>query len=94
MESVSLTTIEGAARAALTSPRERAKVQDALGWDDSQVSRFLSGQMGLTIDKLDLLMKTLGFVPITPRYLDCLAYMGQIGASCACARKGLGECGR
>ena len=94
MESMSLTTIEGAARSALTSPRDRTKVQEALGWDDSQVSRFLSGQMGLTIDKLDLLLQALGFVPVTPRYLDCLAYMGQIGASCACARRGAGECGR
>ncbi len=37
----------------LTDPRLKPAVMEALGWDDSQVSRFLSGTQGITIDKLD-----------------------------------------
>jgi len=36
-------SIERAFREALSDPRSRGPVADALGWDDSQVSRFLSG---------------------------------------------------
>ncbi|WP_028498284.1 helix-turn-helix domain-containing protein [Microvirgula aerodenitrificans] len=94
MSAPTLIGLEQAFRSALTSPRDKRAVADALSWDDSQVSRFLSGQQGIPIDKLDAAIQALGYVPVTPRYLDCLAYMGQIGASCQCARQGMGECGR
>ena len=32
----------------------RHEVAQAIGWDDSQASRFLSGQMGVVIDKLEI----------------------------------------
>lgn len=41
--------IEPALRQALHGPK-RHDVQAALGWDDSQVSRFLSGGQGVVID--------------------------------------------
>lgn len=86
-------TMERAFRQALTDPAARAAARDRLGWDDSQVSRFLSGQMGLTIDKVDAAVQVLGMVVTTPAYMDFLAYGARIGANCHCARAGMGECG-
>lgn len=86
-------SMERAFRQALTDPAMRQNVRDRLGWDDSQVSRFLSGQSGLTIDKVDAAMEVLGMVVTTPRYMDFLAYGASIGANCHCARAGMGECG-
>lgn len=86
-------SMERAFRAALSDPATRAKVRDALGWDDSQVSRFLSGQMGLTIDKIDAAVGALDMIVTTRRYLDFLAYGAQVGTACYCARAGMGACG-
>ncbi|GAA0493586.1 DNA-binding protein [Pigmentiphaga daeguensis] len=80
-------------REALSDPSTRADVRGALGWDDSQVSRFLSGQTGLTIDKIDAAIGALDLVVTSRRYMDFLAYGSQIGAACHCARAGMGECG-
>ncbi|MEK7947669.1 DNA-binding protein [Pigmentiphaga sp. YJ18] len=80
-------------REALSDPATRADVRAALGWDDSQVSRFLSGQTGLTIDKIDAAITALDMVVTSRRYMDFLAYGSQIGAACHCARAGMGECG-
>jgi hypothetical protein len=93
MENIGLLSIERGLRAALTNPRESARLSDALGWDNSQVSRFLSGQMGLTIDKVDTALTTLGFVCVKPKYLDAMATLCQVGANCECARRGMGACG-
>ncbi|GGX30415.1 DNA-binding protein [Pigmentiphaga litoralis] len=86
-------SMERAFREALVDPATRAKVRDALAWDDSQVSRFMSGQMGLTIDKIDAAMAVLSLVVSSKQYMDFLAYGSQIGAACHCARAGMGECG-
>jgi|GEM_PF-403585 len=85
--------MERALRQALSDPRTRAAARDRLEWDDSQVSRFLSGQMGLTIEKIDAAIEVLGMVVTTANYMDFLAYGARIGASCYCARAGAGECG-
>lgn len=77
----------------LTDPRLKPTVMEALGWDDSQVSRFLSNQMGITIDKIDAAIEVLGMVVTSPGYMDFLAYGAKIGANCHCARAGMGECG-
>jgi len=87
-------SIENALRASLTNPRTKAQTRDDLGMDDSQVSRFLSGQAGITIDKLDALVGALGMVVTSRQYMDALAYMAQTGTACECARAGMGECGR
>lgn len=80
-------------RNVLTDPRTRSTVRDALGWDESQVSRYLSGSQGITIDKIDAAIEALGMVVTTRRYLDFLAYGAQVGTACHCARIGAGECG-
>lgn len=85
--------IEQSLREALTGPG-RHEVQRAVGWDDSQVSRFLSGGQGVVIDKLDALVGAVGYVLVTRRYLDAVATLGEVGMHCECARQGLGECGR
>ena len=46
-------SIERAFREALTDPRARGPIAESLGWDESQVSRFLSGQLGIPIGKID-----------------------------------------
>lgn len=85
--------IEQTLRQALTGPG-RASVQRAVGWDDSHVSRFLGGNQGVVIDKLDALVAAVGYVLITRKYLDAIATLGEVGMHCECAREGLGECGR
>ncbi|USY26690.1 helix-turn-helix domain-containing protein [Alcaligenes sp. 1735tsa3] len=87
-------SMDRAFRQALTDPSFKASFRERLGWDESQVSRFLSGQMGLTIDKIDQAIELLGMVVTTPSYIDFLAYGARIGANCHCVRQGLGECGR
>lgn len=86
-------SMERAFRSALTDPDTREALRARLAWDDSQVSRFLSGQMGLTIDKIDAAVEALGMVITTGGYMDFLAYGARIGANCHCARAGMGECG-
>ncbi len=86
-------SMERAFRQALSDPRTRGAARDRLEWDDSQVSRFLSGQMGLTIDKIDAAIDVLGMVVTTAGYMDFLAFGAKIGANCHCARAGMGECG-
>ncbi|AFI64810.1 phage DNA-binding protein [Burkholderia pseudomallei] len=83
--------IEPALRHALHGPK-RQDVQQALGWDDSQVSRFLSGGQGVVIDKIDTLVAAVGFVLVTRKYLDAVATLGEVGVHCECARRGYGEC--
>lgn len=77
----------------LTDPRLRPTVMDALDWDDSQVSRFLSGTQGITIEKLDAAIGALNMVPVTRRYLNAIRELGKTGAACICASEGRGECG-
>lgn len=84
--------VEQILREALTSSQRHA-VKDATGWDDSNVSRFLSGQSGVTIDRIDELFNSVGIALVTRKYLDAMATMCQVGANCECARNGQGECG-
>jgi len=86
-------SMEQLLRNALTHPRTCTVVRERLEWDSSQVSKFLSGQMGVTIDKIDAAIEVLGMVVTTPSYMDFLAYGAKIGANCYCARAGAGECG-
>lgn len=86
-------SMERAFRSSLTDPYTRKVVRDRLGWDDSQVSRFLSGQTGVTIDKLDAAIEALAMVVTSRAYMDFLAFGARVGAACECARAGQGECG-
>lgn len=86
-------SMEQALRNALTNPKTCGVMRDRLGWDASQVSKFLSGGMGVTIDKVDVAIEALGMVVTTPGYMDFLAYGAKIGANCHCARAGAGDCG-
>lgn len=85
--------IEQLLRAALTGP-ERHNVKQAAGWDDSNISRILSGQQGITIERLETVFDAVGISLVTRKYLDAMATMCQVGANCECARNGQGECGR
>ena len=84
--------IEQALREALTS-QGRVEVMQAVGWDKSAVSRFLDGQQGVPIEKLDKLVGAVGFVLVTRDYLDAIATLSRVGVNCECARSGRGECG-
>jgi hypothetical protein len=83
--------IEQTLRSALNGPK-RHEVQREVGWDDSQVSRFLSGGQGVVIEKIDTLVAAVGFVLVTRKYLDAVATLGEVGMHCECARQGYGEC--
>jgi hypothetical protein len=85
--------IEHALRRALSGPG-RADVQQAMSWDKGAMSRFLSGEQGVVIDKIDTLVASCGYVLVTRKYLDAVATLGEVGMFCECARQGAGECGR
>ncbi|MHA6907329.1 DNA-binding protein [Ralstonia pseudosolanacearum] len=85
--------IEHALRRALSGPA-RQEVAQVIGWDKSAVSRFLDGSQGVTIDKIDPLVRSIGYILVTCKYLDAVATLGEVGMSCECARQGLGECRR
>ena len=85
--------IEQALRRAFTGPN-RHEVQQGVGWDDSQVSRFLGGGQGVVIDKIDALVNSVGYVMVTRKYLVAVSTLGEVGMHCECARQGIGECGQ
>ena len=95
--------IEHALRRALCGPM-RQELQQAVGWDNSSVSRFLNGDQGVTIDKIDRLVGVVGLTDIvvvetpdmlvTRKYLDAIATLCEVGVFCECARQGHGECRR
>ena len=93
IEFVRKPSIERAFREALTDPRARGPVAEALGWDESQVSRFLSGQLGIPIGKIDAGLNALELRVVSREYLDDLSTMSKVGVNCHCAREGFGECG-
>ncbi|MGS1060557.1 DNA-binding protein [Burkholderia glumae] len=84
--------IEQALRDVFTGP-ERKAAAERLGWDNSEVSRFLSGQRGVLINEFEGAMELAGYVPVTPKYLDAISTLCVVGAACQCARNGGGECG-
>lgn len=84
-------TIERVLRQHLSQPGSAA--QEATGWDGPAVSRFLSGQQGVPIAKIDALVGAVGFVLISRKYLEAIGTLGEVGMYCHCARAGGGECG-
>lgn len=84
-------TIERVLRRSLSQPGSAA--QEACGWDAPAVSRFLSGQQGVTIAKIDGLIQSVGYVLISRKYFDAIGTLGEVGMHCHCARAGGGECG-
>lgn len=84
-------TIERVLRQHLSQPGNT--VQEAAGWDASSVSRFLAGQQGVPIGKIDAVVAAAGYVLISRRYLDAIGTLGEVGMYCHCARAGGGECG-
>jgi hypothetical protein len=84
--------IEQSLRSALTGPK-RKELQGLVGWDDSHLSRFLSGERGVTIDKIDALVEAVGFVLVSERFFGAVSILGEVGMHCECARQGRGECG-
>ena len=86
-------SIARALRHLLTTPETRADAREALGMDDSQASRFLSNQAGITLDKLDRAIAATGMVLVEVDYLNSMARLADTGVNCACARQGGGNCG-
>lgn len=87
--------IERALRAHLTQVSD-ASTSDgakAVGWDGPSVSRFLSGQAGITIGKIDALVRASGYVLVSQKFFDAINTLGEVGMHCRCAREGGGECG-
>ena len=81
------TRIGMALRRTLSGPR-RHDVRKALRWDESQVSRFLTGGQGVVIDKIDALINAVGYV-LAPRPCpDAGVTPGRTGVQCQCARDG------
>jgi hypothetical protein len=85
-------SIERVLRQHLSQPG--SSVQEAAGWDAPSVSRFLSGQQGVPIGKIDALVGAAGFVLVSRKYLDAIGTLGEVGMYCRCARVGHGECGK
>ena len=84
-------TIERVLRQQLSQPNSHTA--DAVGWDASSVSRFLSGGLGVTISKIDALVGASGYVLVSRKYFDAVGTLGEVGMNCQCARNGGGECG-
>jgi transcriptional regulator with XRE-family HTH domain len=85
---------ESILRSALRNGENQAAVLEQTGWDATMVSKVLSGGAGITIDKLNAVMRALGLTITTVEYMDYLARGNVIGSNCHCARMNMGECGR
>lgn len=84
--------IEQALRDMLTGP-ERKRAAEKIGWDASEVSRFLSGGRGVLINEIDRAIEVAEYALVSRPYLDAIATLCKVGAACECARQGTGECG-
>ncbi|WP_432785041.1 hypothetical protein AAEX37_01980 [Oligella sp. MSHR50489EDL] len=84
---------ETALRAALTDPNKKAEILEATKWHESMPSKVLSGDSGITLDKLDKVLQALGLVIVSTEYMNYLAFGNEIGTHCSCARAGYGACG-
>ena len=73
---------------------ESKRVAEKMNWDSSQVSRFLSGDLGIKIEQLNTAIELCGLAVVSRTYLDAVCLIGKVGMSCECARAGVGECGR
>lgn len=78
-------TLEQALREQLTVPGN--SVKEALGWDSSSVSRFLSGQQGVPIHKIDALVKAADYVMVDRKLFKAMTTMTEIGVHCHCAKE-------
>lgn len=79
--------------------RARAQKKDAeiaaeVGVDASVVNKYFSDTTGVPLSRLEALFRSLGMVVVSADYLQAVAKLCQVGASCECARSGFGECGR
>lgn len=66
-------------------------VKEAIGWDSANVSRFLSGQQGVTINKIDTLIEAAGYVVVERKLFDAVRTMAEVGMACHCAKEMGGE---
>lgn len=73
---------------------ESKRAAEKLGWDSSQVSRFLSGDLGIKREQLNTAIDLTAMALVTRPYLDSIRHIALVGMSCECARAGMGECGR
>ncbi|MDR5815822.1 DNA-binding protein [Caballeronia sp. LZ033] len=78
---------------ALLRGPESKRAAEKLGWDSSQVSRFLSGELGIKKEQLNTAIELTSLAVVTRQYLDAMWVIGKVGMSCECARAGMGECG-
>lgn len=83
--------IERVLRQHLSQPG--SAVQEAAGWDGPSVSRFMSGQQGVPIGKIDAVVGAAGYVLVSRKYIEAIGTLGEVGMHCHCARAGAGECG-
>lgn len=84
-------TIERMLRQQLSQPGNA--ISEAAGWDSSNASRFLSGQQGVSIGKIDAVVHAAGYVLVSKKYFDAINTLSEVGVNCRCAREGAGECG-
>jgi transcriptional regulator with XRE-family HTH domain len=91
---IGLKQVESLIRQALSNPNKQEAVLRETGWDVTMLSKVKSGQAGITIDKLDALVRALELVVTTASYMDYLAEGNVIGSNCRCARMSMGQCGR
>lgn len=90
MQRIDLAT---AIRRKLTDSQQRQQIIDVLGWSNSDVSRFLAGNQGIPLDKLDALITAIGYVPVESHYLSAVQTLCVVGSQCECALSGRGACG-
>lgn len=88
-------TVEARLREALTDVTVRNKILEATGWDSSMPSKILNPAQpaGITLDKLNVLLDSMGLVVVDRKYIDYLSFGNQIGTACECARAGYDACG-
>jgi len=70
------------------------EVAGALGVDSTTVGRYYGGDTGIKLTKLEAFLRAHGMVVVSAKYLGAVTTLCEVGASCHCARSGLGECGR
>lgn len=79
--------------------RARSMIKDDvvavdLGVDATTVGRYYSSETGVKLNKMEQFLRSHGMVVVSAKYLDAVTTLCEVGASCHCARSGLGECGR
>ncbi|TDR82185.1 helix-turn-helix domain-containing protein [Paludibacterium purpuratum] len=79
MDEIIIPSLAHRIRQILMDPKLKQELMTVLGWDNSNVSRYLAGNLGITEDKIDKVVEFLGILNVENRRLAPIIDMADVG---------------